>query len=124
MELHSEISALRHALRESRTRLRRSAWQSTRQICRLHAEIKRLESVCAELRRRIERHASGVAIVDLGQALMRLAENNERLKGSAHRVWQLERNLEAAHAECSRLAEERDALAAALHRPDPDRLTA
>jgi uncharacterized coiled-coil DUF342 family protein len=105
-----ELADLRRALRESRIRLRRGAWQSARQICALNAEIRRLRNERDDCRQRLEQLASGVAIVELGQALMRLSANNERLSAAARRVWQLEKNLEAAHAECARIAGERDSL--------------
>lgn len=105
-----ELADLRRALRESRIRLRRGAWQSARQICTLNAEIKRLQNERDDCRQRLDQLASGVAIVELGQALMRLSANNERLSAAARRVWQLEKNLAAAHAECARIAEERDQL--------------
>lgn len=45
---------------------------------------------------------------------MQLSETNEQRNSDAHRVWTLERTIEAAHAEYSRLAQERDSLAAEL----------
>lgn len=110
-----EIEDLRRALRESRRRLRRGAWESTRQIMLLNGEIARLQARCEDYRNQVVRHESGVAIVELGRELMRLVENNERLKGTAHRMWTLEKKLAAAHAECRRLAQERDELADALY---------
>lgn len=108
-----EIEDLRNALRDSRLRLRRGAWQSTRQIMRLNGEVTRLQAHCESLQSQVARYESGVAVIELGRELMRLSENNERLKGAAHRVWTLEKNLAAAHEECRRLADERDALARA-----------
>jgi cell division protein FtsB len=114
----SELADLRRALRENRRRLRRSAWQSTRQICALNAEIRRLQRERDDCRERLEQLASGVAIVELGQALMRLSANNDRLSAAARRVWQLEKNLAAAHAECARIAGERDSLQRNRQRPE------
>lgn len=114
-EIQTEIEDLRLALRESRQRLRQGAWQSTRQITRLNAEVSRLQQLCHRYEQQLEDYASGVAIVELGQSLMRLSENNERLKQAAHRVWLLEKNLDAAHDACQQLAVERDTLAFELH---------
>jgi chromosome segregation ATPase len=123
-EAPSEILDLRQALRESRTRLRRSAWQSTQQICTLNSEIDRLHRQCREQQRQLDDFMSGVAIIKLGQTLMRYAENNERLKGAAHQLWQLEKKLEAAHFEYRQLADERNALAQEIHELKLNRLTA
>lgn len=109
-----EIRDLRHALRESRTRLRRGAWESTRQISGLNAEVSRLQELCAHYQRRLECCESGAAMVELGRELARLSDNNDRLKGVARRVWALEQSLESAYAECLRLSIERDALAREL----------
>ena len=100
-DLHSENADLRQALRDSRQRLRRSAWESTRQIARL------------------QRYLSGVAITELGQALMRLAENNERLKVSAQRAALLERTIATVQTECRELNRERETLLAALQHREP-----
>ena len=119
----SEIEDLRRALRESRDRLRRGAWESTKQISHLNAEVTRLQAICSNYEVQLECYASGVAIVELGQALMRLTDNNERLLNSAHRVWLLEKNIDAAHSECQKLATERDTLAQQLHQTKLEQLS-
>lgn len=105
-----EIEDLRRALRDSRNRLRNSAWQSTRQLSLLNAEVSNLQVHCAKQEARLEHYASGVAIIQLGQELMRLAVNNERLKEGAQRVSWLEKMLQVAHGDYQQLAAERDAL--------------
>lgn len=109
-----ETQDLRRALRESRTRLRRSAWESTKQIAALNNEVSRLTELCSTYRQQITRFESGVAIVELGCKLMQLSIEKDALHGAAHRVWALERTIEAAHAEYARLSQERDALAQEL----------
>lgn len=110
----SELADLRRALKESRGRLRRSAWDSTRQICALHGQINHLESLCRSYEARLGRYASGVAMIEIGQELMRLTENNERLKNVAHRVLALEKQLTSALAAKELLSHECDRLAALL----------
>ncbi|UCV27772.1 hypothetical protein [Ferribacterium limneticum] len=109
-----EIRDLRLALRESRARLRRSALESTRRIAALSNEVSRLSVLCASYRQQIFSYESGAAIVELGCKLMQLSEKNEQLSSDAHRLWTLERTIEAAHAEYSRLSRERDSLAEEL----------
>lgn len=109
-----ELGDLRQALRESRQRLRQSAWQSTRQIAALHREIDRLQMRCAQYENRIQRYASSQAMMDIARALMRVSEENEALRQSAQHAWQLEKNLRAAHDEYRQLRDERDALAVQL----------
>lgn len=111
----SELDDLRRALRESRQRLRRGAWESTRQVSQLNAEISRLQILCNTYQSQLKRYETGVAMIELGQALMQLAEKNENLHESAQRAWLLEKTLAASHAECQRLAHERDRLEQALH---------
>lgn len=111
----AEIRDLRRALRESRLRLRRSAWQSTRQIAALNAEVSRLQALSEEQRRQLAEYASGAAIVDIGRKLMDLVEANDRLRATAQRVGLIERALAAACVERQHLAAERDALAHELH---------
>lgn len=122
-DVQREMEDLRHALRDSRQRLRRGAWQSTRQISLLNAEVIRLQALCTTYEQQLERYSSGVAIIELGQALMRQTNNNERLKSGAHQAWLLEKTLAAAHGECQRLAAERDILAQELHQIKLDRLS-
>jgi predicted nucleic acid-binding Zn-ribbon protein len=109
-----ETQDLRRALRESRTRLRRSAWESTKQIAALNNEVSRLSELCTSYRQQLARFESGVAIVELGCKLMQLSAEKDALDGVAHQVWTLERTIEAAHAEFTRLSQERDALAQEL----------
>lgn len=109
-----EIRDLRLALRESRARLRCSALESTRRIAALSNEVSRLSALCASYRQQIFSYESGAAIVELGCKLMQLSEKNEQLSSDAHRLWTLERTIEAAHAEYSRLSRERDSLAEEL----------
>lgn len=109
-----EIEDLRRALRESRQRLRRGAWESTRQISQLNAEVSRLQILCNTYQSRLKRYQTGVAMIELGQALMRLAEKNEHLHESAQRACLLEKTLAASQEECRKLAQERDRLEEAL----------
>lgn len=109
-----EIEDLRRALRESRMRLRRSAWESTKRIAALNNEVSRLSSLCADYRQQIIYFESGAAIVELGSKLMQLSVRNDALNSVEHRVWTLERTIEAAHREYARLSQERDALAQEL----------
>lgn len=109
-----EIEDLRRALRESRTRLRRSAWESTKRIAALNNEVSRLSSLCADYRQQMIHFESGAAIVELGSKLMQLSVKNDALNSVEHRVWTLERTIEAAHREYARLSQERDELAQEL----------
>lgn len=118
--LKRENQDLRQALRNSRQRLRQGAWESTRQISRLSAEVSRLQTLCARYESQMDRYASSVALIELGQALMRISEENERLREGAHRAWLLEKTLVTAHREYQTLAAERDALAVQLHQSKLD----
>lgn len=109
-----EIEDLRRALRESRTRLRRSAWESTKRIAALNNEVSRLSSLCADYRQQMIHFESGAAIVELGSKLMQLSVQNDAFNSVEHRVWTLERTIEAAHREYARLSQERDGLAQEL----------
>lgn len=109
-----EIQDLRCALRESRTRLRHSAWESTRQIAALSSEVNRLSALCSGYRQQLAHFESSVAIVELGCRLMQLNTEKEAFDSVAHRVRALERTIEAAHAEYTRLSRERDVLAQEL----------
>lgn len=110
-----EIEDLRRALRDSRSRLRRGAWESTRQIAALNSELSRQQTLGATYRRQLAQYESGAAIIELGRRLMRLSDANQQLKSVAHRVWTLEKTVAAAHAEYQRVVAERDALARQLH---------
>lgn len=105
-----EIQDLRCALRESRTRLRRSAWESTRQIAALNSEVNRLSALCSGYRQQLARFESSVAIVELGCRLIQLNTEKEGFDSVTHQVRALERTIEAAHAEYTRLSSERDVL--------------
>lgn len=111
-----EMRELRRALRASRLRLRRSALRSTRQIMALNAEVSRLQAICTSQAARLERHASGAVVVDLGRKLVALSEANARLVEDSRRAAVLERVLGLAEAERRRLSIERDALACQLVR--------
>jgi len=78
-ELVEEMQDLRRALRESRASLRLNAWKSARQTALLHAEISRLKALCSCYEGRLEQYESGVAVIALGQALMRLAGERDSL---------------------------------------------
>lgn len=106
-----EVADLQRALRESRRRLRRSAWESTKQITALNNEVSRLSTLCSGYRQQIAKLESGVAIIELARQLMQLSTENDALRSFAHQVWTQERTLQAAHEEYFRLAQERDALA-------------
>ncbi|WP_153109982.1 hypothetical protein [Propionivibrio limicola] len=109
-----QVQVLVEALRDCRRRLHRGALESTKRISRLMGDVSRLESLNHVYRERIQRLESGVAMVEMGRRLMLLSEDNERLANTACQVWTLEKNLHDAHAECSRIAAERDQLAAEL----------
>ncbi len=110
-----EMDDLRSALRESRARLRRSAWESTRIITRLHGEIHDLQARCAHYQEQLANYESGVAMIEMGRTLVRLHEQVDYLAEAARRSWTLERTLEATQAEYQHLAAERDELVRALH---------
>lgn len=105
-----EIQDLRCALRECRTRLRRSAWESTRQITALNNEVNRLSALCAGYRQQLARFESGVAIAELGCRLMQLSPEKNAFDSVADRVRMLEQTITAAHTEYTRLSVERDVL--------------
>ncbi len=77
-------------------------------------EINALKAIVAAQRRRLADFESGQVMIELGRQLQQLSESNNDLSCTAQRVWQLEKTIRAAHAECERLAGERDALT--LHR--------
>lgn len=108
-------------LKESRTRLLRGAQESTRRIVALNNEVSGLSALCASYRQQLADYESGAAIIELGRKLMQLSEKNDALNSGMHRMWTLERTIEAAHAEFealhveyARLSRERDALAQEL----------
>lgn len=103
-----DASPLRHALRQARRTLRQAALKGARQSVTLTNEINRLAEENRQLRQRRDELENGQAMLALGQQLMALREENDALIAAAHRVWQLDRTLSAAHRECERLAGERD----------------
>lgn len=116
-ELESEIAALRSALRQSRQTQRRSATISTRKIIAQLNEIDGLKAVVATQRQRLADFESGQVMIELGHQLQQLSASNNDLSSAAQRVWHLEKTIRAAHAECERLAGERDALVQQFHCP-------
>ena len=116
VDAETEIEDLRRALYESRQRLRRSAWEGARQIHRLNDEVSRLQALCSAYEKRLECYASGAALIELGQALMRWGDRGAGAAAPAHRLLLLEQAIEAARSECLRLVQERDALAGELRR--------
>lgn len=113
----SEIAALRSALRQSRQTQRRSATISTKKIIAQLNEINGLKAVVAAQRQRLADFESGQVMIELGHQLQQLSASNDDLSSTAQRVWHLEKTIRAAHAECQRLAGERDALVQHFHCP-------
>lgn len=109
-ELEADIAALRSALRQSRQAQRRSATVSTKKIVAQLNEIAGLKEIIAVQRRRLADFESGQVMIELGRQIQQLSASNSDLSSAAQRVWQLEKSIRAAHAECERLAGERDAL--------------
>lgn len=105
-----------NALRQARRELRRSAALAARKIVSQENEILRLRNFLESSQERVAALESGQAIVELGRRLMILSLRNDELQGAAERLWTLDKTLAAAHAECERLGEERDQLAARLAR--------
>ena len=110
-EVVEELRALRLALRDTRERLHRGALESTRRICALTSEVTRLENLNSAYRRRLESVASDDPVIDLARRLLACREENEALRREARRAGMLEKALRDAHAECTRMASERDRLA-------------
>lgn len=104
----AETLALRLALRQSRQAQKRAATLSTRQIVELTNAANRLSEHNRQLQQRLDELENGQTLLALGQQLMALREENDALIAAAHRVWQLDRTLSAAHRECERLARQRD----------------
>ncbi|UCV20048.1 hypothetical protein [Ferribacterium limneticum] len=115
--LESEITALRSALRQSHQTQRRSATISTKKIIAQLNEIDGLKAVVAAQRQRLADFESGQVMIELGRQLQQLSASNNDLSSAAQRVWHLEKTIRAAHAECERLAGERDALVQHFHCP-------
>ena len=66
------------------------------------------EEALAQLERIVAELESGQAMTEMAQRLMAMSEAKERMAEAARHAWMLDRTLCAAHAECARLAEERD----------------
>lgn len=115
-DVAEELWALRTALHDSRERLHRSALESTRRICALSSEVTRLEHLNSAYRRRLESMAGDDPLVDMARRLVHSREENEALKHESRRARTLEKALRDAHAECSRMASERDQLALEMAR--------
>ena len=113
-EIVEEFRALRHALRESRERLHRSALESARRICALTSEVDRLEKLNAACRQRLDVPDGGGPVAEMSRRLARYREENEALRKEACRAGMLDKALRDAHAECMRMAVERDRLAEEL----------
>lgn len=107
--------ALRLALRQARQAQRRAATQGARQSIALTNEIARLTEQNRQLTNRLDELENGQTLVSLAQQLMSLRHENDALIAAAHRVWYLDRRLNAAHRECERLARERDSALDLLH---------
>lgn len=123
--LESDIAALRSALRQSRQAQRRSATISTISTKKIIAqlnEIAGLKNMVTAQRQRLADFESGQAMIELGRQIQQLSAANSDLSDAAQRVWLLEKTIRAAHAECERLAGERDALTLHLHCPLANRL--
>ncbi len=115
--LESEIATLCSALRQSRQTQRRSATMSVRKCIAQQNEINALKAIVAAQRRRLADFESGQVMIELGRQLQQLSASNDDLSSAAQRVWHLEKTIRAAHAECERLAGERDALTVHLRCP-------
>lgn len=113
-ELRAENAALRVALQLARRDQRLGATRAARKIVAQENELLRLQTLLDASRQRVAALESGQAIVDLGRRLMQLSAINEDLVSAARRVWILDKTLCAAHAECERIATERDRLAGQL----------
>jgi hypothetical protein len=108
----SEISSLRQALRQSRQAQRKSATAAARQIVSQLNEINRLRALNTIQKQRLAEFESGRTIIELGQKLIQLSEDNRQLGNTVQRVWFLEKTIAAAHTEYERLSQERDRLLA------------
>lgn len=120
--LESEVAALQAALRQSRRTQRKNATLSASKIIAQLNEINRLNELAATQRQRLADFESGQAVIELGRQLQQLSASNNDLSSAAQRVWFLEKTIHAAHAECERLARERDALTVNFHCPLADSL--
>lgn len=97
-------------MRDTRERLHRGALESTRRICALTSEVTRLENLNSAYRRRLESVASDDPVIDLARRLLACREENEALRREARRAGML-KGVARCHAECTRMASERDRLA-------------
>jgi chromosome segregation ATPase len=105
---------------ESRT-ARTQACREKPTMRAMHAlleEILHLESSCRACQRSAEREAANLLAPQLREALTRVTVLNTHLRNVLQQVFLLEKNLEDAHAEYTRLARERDTLAERLARAE------
>lgn len=107
-EIAEELRALRHALRESRVRLHRSALK--RSADRRFDRRSGAARADAAYRQRLDLPDGGGTVAELSRRLARYAEN-DALRKEACRAGMLDKALRDAHAECARMAAERDRLA-------------
>ena len=106
--LMAENRTLAAALRQARQTQRRNATLAARKIVALTNETSRLNTLLEASRARVAELVSGQAMTEMAQRLMAMSEAKERMAEAARHAWMLDRTLCAAHAECARLAEERD----------------
>ena len=109
--LEAEVAALSGALRQSRQAQLRNATESASKIIAQLNEINRLNELVATQRQRLNDMDSGRAVIELGQHLQQAHAASGDGEEAERRVWFLDKTIRAAHAECERLARERDALA-------------
>ncbi len=112
--LVAENASLKQALRLARQAQKRAATLSTRQIIELTNANYRLSDRTNQLSQRLAELESGQTMLVMGQRLMALRQENDKLAAAAEQLWFIDRTLRAAHCECERLAVERDE---ALRRP-------
>ena len=120
--LESEVAALSLALRHARRAQRKSATEATRKIIAQDNEISRLNELTARLRQRLRKFEAGQSVIELGCQFQQLGAASSEYDDAQHRVWFLEKTIRAAHAECQRLAGERDSLAIKFNCPLADSL--
>lgn len=107
-QLEAANAVLTSALRQSRQAMKRNATLAARQSVAQANEISRLETLYHATRQRLAALESGQAIIELGRQLLALSAANDQLRDASHQLWRLDKCLGAAHAECARLARERD----------------
>ncbi len=112
-----DAEALRSALAALRSERDFDRCASVQRIAVLTDEVARLRGVCEAQRRQLDAYASGEAVISLGRRLMALSAANDGLRAAAEQARTLQAQLAAAHDDCRRLADERDALAAGTAMP-------